>query len=184
MDLKERVAGAWRNLAGLSAQARDGKGRFTEEPPARKTAGLPAIFTPYRAGGVPVAAKPTAANLRRFGETPVARRAINLVKDRIASMDWQVRVRRGYDADAVPQAAEKMAALRRALEEPNAGDSFRTLFEQVLEDVIVGGCGACEMKSTSDAARPFELWLEWRRGCAAVWLCRRACIDRGDAAGR
>jgi hypothetical protein len=39
--------------------------------------------------------KPTQANLRRFAETPVVRRAINVIKDRIAAMDWQVRVRRG-----------------------------------------------------------------------------------------
>ena len=94
MDLRQRVAGAWRSLAGVSAQARDGQGRFAEAPPGRKTAGLPAMFTPYRigsgAGGVPLAPRPTAANLRKFAETPVARRALNLVKDRIASMDWQV----------------------------------------------------------------------------------------------
>ena len=29
-------------------------------------------------------------NLRRFAETPVVRRAINVIKDRIAAMDWQV----------------------------------------------------------------------------------------------
>jgi hypothetical protein len=39
--------------------------------------------------------KPTPVNLRRFAETPVVRRAINVIKDRIAAMDWQVRVRRG-----------------------------------------------------------------------------------------
>jgi hypothetical protein len=39
--------------------------------------------------------KPTPMNLRRFAETPVVRRAINVIKDRIAAMDWQVRVRRG-----------------------------------------------------------------------------------------
>ena len=30
-------------------------------------------------------------NLRRFAETPVVRRAINVIKDRIAAMDWQVQ---------------------------------------------------------------------------------------------
>ena len=67
-------------------------------------------------------------------------------------------MRRGFDAAAVPRAAEKMAALRHALEQPNAGDSFRTLFEQVLEDVLVGGFGAAEMRATHDPARPFELF--------------------------
>ena len=62
---------------------------------------LPSILSPYsRGGGAGQNAmpKPTPANLRKFAETPVVRRAINVVKDRIASMDWQVRVRRGYDA--------------------------------------------------------------------------------------
>jgi hypothetical protein len=40
--------------------------------------------------------KATPANLRRFAETPLARRAINVIKDRIASLDWQVKLKRGY----------------------------------------------------------------------------------------
>lgn len=62
---------------------------------SRKTAALPAVLTAYRPVGVANAMpKPTAANLRRFAETPLARRAINVVKDRIASMEWQVRWKR------------------------------------------------------------------------------------------
>jgi HK97 family phage portal protein len=125
----------------------------------RKTAMLPSILTPY--GGArqgQSVMKMTPANLRRFAETPVARRAINVVKDRIASMDWQVRVRRGYVTGEVTDADARLKALRIALEEPNAGDSFRTLFEQVLEDVLVGGFGAVEMELTGDAAQPFRLW--------------------------
>ena len=52
----------------------------------------------------------------------------------------------------------KLRALRWALEEPNASDSFRTLLEQVLEDVLVGGFGAIEMELTGDPERPFSLW--------------------------
>ncbi len=134
-----------------------------DQPQPRKTAPLPSILTPYpwagQAGGNQTSVpKPTAVNLRRFAETPVARRAINLVKDRIASMDWQIRVRRGYVAADVPDAAARMQALRHALEEPNAGDSFRTLFEQVLEDVLVGGFGAVEMSATGNPQSPFELF--------------------------
>ena len=171
MGLADRVREAWQTLSRgntvtLDAQARDAQGRYskhprshTEESAARKTAALPSILTPYRgAGQGPSVAKPTAANLRHFAETPVARRAINVVKDRIASMDWQVRVRRGYVAAEVPDAAGKLNALRRALEEPNAGDSFRTLFEQVLEDTLVGGFGAAEMRATGNPGQPFELY--------------------------
>ncbi len=161
MGIKQRVQGAWDVLRGtdLEAQARDQQGRFLHVEGARKTAPLPSILTPYRGiNAVNTLPKPTAANLRRFAETPVARRAINVVKDRIACMDWQVRVRRGYDPAAIENVEEKLRALRQGLEDPNPGDSFRTLLEQVLEDVLVGGCGAIEMKPTHDGARPFELW--------------------------
>jgi HK97 family phage portal protein len=148
MGVAERVSGAWQALKSNGTA-----------PPQRKTLALPSILTPYNGqsqlGALP---KPSAANLRRFAETPVARRAINLVKDRIASMDWQVRVRRGFDAAGIEDLQAKLNALRCALEQPNAGDSFRTLWEQVLEDTLVGGFGAVEMKPTGDASRPFEMW--------------------------
>jgi phage portal protein BeeE len=73
-------------------------------------------------------------------------------------MDWQVRVRRGVDPATLEDVDARLNALRAALEQPNASDSFRTLFEQVLEDTLVGGFGAIEMKPTGDASRPFELW--------------------------
>ncbi len=158
MGFSDRVVEAWQVLAGVEAQARDARGRFAKEE-ARKTVALPSILSQYpRVAGTATIPKPTAANLRRFAEMPVARRAINVVKDKIASMDWQIRVRRGYDAAAVVDAETRMNALRRALEEPNAADSFRTLWEQVLEDTLVGGFGAVEMKPTGDRERPFELY--------------------------
>jgi HK97 family phage portal protein len=150
----ERVREAWKHLAGVQAAEVRAEG-------PRKTFPLPSILTPYNGAGRPglaVTPKPTAANLRRFAETPVARRAINVVKDKIASMDWQVRVRRGFLETKVPFAQAKMRALRAALEEPNVTDSFRTLWEQVIEDVLVGGFGAVEMKATGDRNRPFELY--------------------------
>ena len=153
MGIGERVKDAWSSLRGLDVAAK-------AVPPegARKTLAMPSILSPYPRVNLPTMPKPTAANLRRFAETPVARRAINIVKNRIASMDWQIRVRRGYAAGDVEDAQLKMHALRRALEEPNAGDSFRTLWEQIIEDTLVGGFGAAEMRATGDPERPFELF--------------------------
>lgn len=170
----------------------------------RKTVPLPAVLTAYRPAGVAnVLPKPTAANLRRFAETPLARRAINVVKDRIAGMDWQVRWKRDAGLGTASQQVSELASqqellpgtqeaglsatpsqkrdgsgrddgsllaradlgygdllrtLRRGLEAPNPGDSFRTLIEQVVEDVLVGGFGAMEMELTGNAAAPFRLW--------------------------
>ena len=46
--------------------------------------------------------KPTPANLRRFSEIPVARRAINSIKDRIVGMRWRVQSRPGIALEAFP----------------------------------------------------------------------------------
>ncbi len=122
----------------------------------RKTVALPSIFSPYPSTQRALP-KPTPANLRKFAETPVVRRAINLIKDRVASLDWQVRLKRDYTPQKVGYAARKAAILRRTLEAPNDSDSFRTLVEQVLEDALVGGFGAIEMNLTGDSERPFDL---------------------------
>jgi HK97 family phage portal protein len=155
MGVRTMVKDVWQRLAGVDAAT--GDATMGE----RKTAMLPSILSPYNPVGrirQHALPKPTAANLRKFAETPVVRRAINVVKDKIASMDWQVRVRRGYSDGTVEDAEARMKVLRRCLEEPNISDSFRVLWEQVLEDLLVGGFGAVEMEATGDPERPFHLW--------------------------
>ncbi len=152
MGIQAKVMDVWERWMSVDAAADRG---------ARKTAMLPSILTPYNPAGRAgqnVLPKATPANLRRLAETPVVRRAINVVKDRIASMDWQIRIRRGYNPADVADAEERIATLRRCMEEPNAADSFRVLWEQVLEDLLVGGFGAVEMEKTGDVRRPFHLW--------------------------
>src|ERR1700760_3136445 len=94
MSLGERVRAAWQGLAGVQASA-EGQ---------RKTVAMPAVWSPVVQGlqwpgagtgsvSGQVLPKPTAANLRRFAETPVARRAINCIKDRIAGMDWRIEAK-------------------------------------------------------------------------------------------
>ena len=151
----ETLRGIWRQATGnrggnVAAGAAEGEAE-------RKTLALPAILSPVQFPGK-LLPKPTPANLRRFAETPVVRRAINVIKDRIAAMDWQVRVRRGVNSGDLTDAERKLRALRRMLEEPNAVDSFRTLMEQVIEDSLTGGYGAIEMEPTGDADRPAMLW--------------------------
>jgi HK97 family phage portal protein len=153
MNLRTQIANAWRKFAGTQpiAAAAGTTGQ-------RKTAALPSILMPYTPNRANVTPKPTPANLRKFAETPIARRAINVVKDKIASMDWSIRVRRGYASTEVPNADARLQALRRCLEEPNPSDTFRTVIEQALEDLLVGGFGAIEMEATGDATEPFHLW--------------------------
>ncbi len=161
MKVAEQLREIWRQ-ATTGSLRRNGQGQrdsvsSVEAEAERKTVAMPAILSPIQFPGK-LLPKPTPANLRRFAETPVVRRAINVIKDRIASMDWQVRVRRGVSAHEIDQRDEKLRALRRTLEEPNAVDTFRTLIEQVIEDALTGGYGAVEMEPTGDSTRPAMLW--------------------------
>ena len=151
LKMKDAVKKLW---SGSAEQAPPTVGEVQAK---RKTAALSSILQPYT-GVSRAVPKLTPANLRRFSETPVPRRAINVIKDKVASLDWQVRLKRHYSPAEVPDAEERIRALQRALEEPNATDSFRTLIEQVLEDALVGGYGAIEMELTGDARQPFQLW--------------------------
>jgi hypothetical protein len=158
MNIRERVRGALRRVGEVSLRewvstnllaGRDG----------RQTAGAGSNLAPFsspgfsRAGGTAahnLVPKPTPANLRRFAETPVARRAINAIKDRIVGMRWRIQPRRGRSLEQIPDGARRIQMLTENFEAPNPDDSFRSLVEQVLEDVIVGGFGAIELDLTKD----------------------------------
>ncbi|HVP50938.1 MAG TPA: phage portal protein [Terriglobales bacterium] len=145
MNIRATLRGALRRLVGTGA------------PEKRRTLALPSILQTYgpRADVLP---KPTPYNLRRFAETPVARKAINTVKDRVAGMRWRVQPKNGRSLAEIPDASERIRILTDNLDAPNSDDSFRSLAEQVLEDVIVGGFGAIEAQLSGDASRPLNLW--------------------------
>lgn len=151
MNITERLRGALRRLGGGVSAANDN--------PQRRTMPLPSILNTYthRQDALP---KPTSRNLRRFAETPVARKAINTVKDRIAGMRWRVQPKASWDAPpaCTLPVEERVRILTANLNAPNPDDSFRSFTEQVLEDVIVGGFGAAEIGLTGEASQPLLLW--------------------------
>src|ERR1700749_937861 len=139
MNMMNALRGAVRRVAGPSLPKLPWPPR---RPPAalhassaesaRRTVPLPTILTPgaptlARAGVMP---KPTPVNLRRFAETPIARKAINTIKDRIAGMHWRIQPRHGKSLEELPGARERVALLVENFEQPNPEDSFRSLLEQ------------------------------------------------------
>ncbi len=73
--------------------------------PKRKTAPLPSILQTFGTAGAELLPKKTPEALRRFAETPIARKAINTIKDRVAGMNWRIQPRRGRVLDEEMQAA-------------------------------------------------------------------------------
>ena len=158
MDLGTAVGRIWERLAGVEAPRTDRGERKTSALPMGMGLGPGSVLMPFRSGGVTsTLPKPTAANLRRLAEMPAARRAINCIKDRIACMDWRVEGRPGVRLPELAGQSERAAALMAAFSTPNATDSFRTLIEPVLEDILVGGFGAIEVE-TGDPGLPVRLY--------------------------
>src|SRR5580658_5618121 len=155
MNIRESVRGAKRRAEDASLSLREwlstnllaGRG-------GRQTVGAGSNLAPFSSpsfsrSGTPaqhtLVPKPTPTNLRRLAETPVARRAINAIKDRIVGMRWRIQPRRGRSLEQLADGPRRIQVLTENFEAPNPDDSFRSLVEQVLEDVIVGGFGAIEL---------------------------------------
>jgi phage portal protein BeeE len=168
MDILDRARGALRRAGSVFAGAVAGRrtvGAGSNLAPLSSGTALPINIS--RAGAPAphsLILKPTPSNLRRFSEMPVARRAINVIKDRIAGMRWRIQARRGRTLDSLPDGALRAQILTENFEAPNPDDSFRSLLEQVLEDVIVGGFGAIELQKVdgfiAPAASPGSLGLD------------------------
>src|SRR5208283_4867152 len=153
MNIREKVRGALRRVGDVSLREMLSTNLFAGRG-ERRTVGAGSNLAPFSSpsfsrAGMPathsLVPKPTPANLRRFAETPVARRAINAIKDRIVGMRWRIQPRRGRVIEQIPDGAQRVQVLTENFEAPNPDDSFRSLIEQVLEDVIVGGFGAIEI---------------------------------------
>jgi HK97 family phage portal protein len=158
MGLGATVREIWEKVAGVEAASGEGERQTVSTPMVAGTSLAP-VWAPFRGSGTQHALpKPTAANLRRFAETPAARRAINCIKDKIACMEWRIEARPFAGAEGEGDREARTAALTRAFDTPNETDSFRTLMEQVIEDTLVGGFGAAEVESTGDASLPVRLY--------------------------
>jgi hypothetical protein len=99
--------------------------------------------------------KPVARNLRYFSKTPYARRAINTIKNPIAGHEWEIRPKKGVALNA--ELTRQIELATYCFEHPNADDSFETLAEQVVEDILCGA-GAIEVQMGADPLRPLWLW--------------------------
>jgi Phage portal protein len=100
--------------------------------------------------------KPTAANLRSFGKTTFARRAIKRIKDPIEVRPWEIAPKPGVKLNSLLQKQIDIAT--HCLQQPNHDDSFRSFVGQLVEDILVNGAGVYEQQIGADKTRPLWLW--------------------------
>ena len=103
-------APAWALLRESLAIARKPKVNIDAGTSRRRTAALPATMTNYSARA-DVLPKATPVNLRKFSETPVARKAINSIKDRVACMGWRIQPKDGLAIEEVPDGKARVRIL-------------------------------------------------------------------------
>ena len=103
--------------------------------------------------------KNTPYNLRRFSETPIPRRAMNLVKNSVLSFKWQIKPTKDFTDDDNPDREKRIQIATETLKRPNnAGESFRDFLEQMVEDFLLNGAGCAEHRATPYAKRPTKFW--------------------------
>lgn len=124
--------------------------------PRRDTGAYPAIMQlGQQRPGQKTIIKPTTRNLRHFSKTPYARRAINAIKNPVKMLEWEIVPLPGIAE--TPELKRQIEIAAYCFNNPNHDDSFGTLIEQVLEDVLVSG-GAIETQLSGDALRPLWMW--------------------------
>lgn len=124
--------------------------------PERETLAYPKLISLMGSSKSLGQVKPTPSNLRYFSRTPYARRAINAIKQPVATLQWEVVPRQDYAK--AQQAQTDADTVARCLSQPNGQDTFRGLLEQFVEDALISGAGVIEQSVTSDASRPLWLW--------------------------
>jgi phage portal protein BeeE len=100
--------------------------------------------------------KPTPANLRMFGKTTYARRAIKRIKDPVANLQWEIAPKKDIELNSELQ--KQIDISTYCLQQPNHDDSFRSFSEQLLEDMLINGAGVYEHQLGADPRRPLWAW--------------------------
>lgn len=102
--------------------------------------------------------KNTPYNIRRFARTPVPRRAINLIKSAITSLDWDIVPIKGTLTDATDDQRARIERAKHCFTHPNDTESFFQFQEEGIDDLCVNGAFCIEPQLTPDPERPWKMW--------------------------
>lgn len=101
------------------------------------------------------AMKRTQTNMRALSESPIPRRAINVIKDGIAKLEWSVTA---IDEKDQEKYQDMCIVASNVFRKPNQTDSFRLWVEQIVEDMLVCSAGSTELVKAGDKERPLRMF--------------------------
>jgi Phage portal protein len=124
--------------------------------PKRESFRYPSLVSVGRANQLnKIVYKASPRNLRYFSRTPMARRAINAIKNPIKMLAWEVCPLDGLDWNSELKRQAGIATF--CLDHPNEIDDFQSLSEQLIEDFCIGAAAA-ETEVGGDKNRPLWIW--------------------------
>lgn len=128
----------------------------TKNEPDRQTDSYPYQYG-YggRKGNNQPTMKKTPTNLRMLSESPIPRRAINVIKNGITKLNWSVAA---IDENETEKYKEICKVIENTLLKPNPADSFRSWVEQIIEDMLVCSAGSTEILKAGDPLKPFRMY--------------------------
>lgn len=100
--------------------------------------------------------KATPRNLRYFSNMPIARRAINAIRNPLAQLEWEIVPNTGVSPNS--EIRRQIEVVTLCLSLPNDDDSFNTLLMQLVNDICCGA-GVLEIGQTGYDDRPVFLWV-------------------------
>lgn len=97
--------------------------------------------------------RPSAEKIRRWSRNnPVVRRCIDIIKDRLSL--YPIR----FDSNDGKLHRTEIDAVKYCFSHPNNDDDELSFRSQVTEDLVVGDCGAWEIRTSPNPSRPFFLF--------------------------
>jgi hypothetical protein len=102
--------------------------------------------------------KGTPYNVRRFSRTPVPRRAINLIKNSITSLEWDIVPIEGLEQDQTDDQKARIKIAKNCFLHPNNTENFQQFQEEGIDDMCVNGAFVIEPQLTPYIKRPWKMW--------------------------
>jgi hypothetical protein len=99
--------------------------------------------------------KATPRNLRYFSNMPIARRAINAIRNPLCQLEWEIAPNKGVTLNSELKKQIEIATFCMSL--PNDDDSFNTLLMQLIDDICCGA-GVLEIGVSKFEDRPVYIW--------------------------
>ena len=97
-------------------------------------------------------------NMRRMSQTPVPRRAMNLIKNAVIAQPWDIVPIDDVQVKDENEQKERIKVAKKLFNHPNDVDSFQSWLEQGIEDMLCFGAFVAELRLTPFPERPLKSW--------------------------